>query len=247
MAVFRSQSIVFDLFHTIADPDDFKPPTFSSPAKIAEIFGLDAKDFARYWEETSRLRNTSRSRKPLDLVEDYVTRNRGRPPTRGDLLMIDTFLGRYYDMALANPKSEVVVALHNLKYNGLKLCIVANVSEREVSTWYRSPLSGLFDFAQFSYEVGYEIPSKEAFSGILGKMGSSPASAVYVSGGVMGDLHCAKELGFGMTVLMEGFLRKHRLKSEPDLSEMEKSADACIQRISELEETLLRVAPTASS
>ena len=100
----------------------------------------------------------------------------------------DTLLGRYFDMALQNPKSDVVFALHNLKYQGLKLGILSNTNSREISTWFRSPLSGVFETTCFSCNIGFETPSPEAYNHILNRLGVSAGSSVYVSGGTKGTL-----------------------------------------------------------
>jgi len=235
---FRAHAVVFDLFSAVVDPDDFRPKDFNAITKIAEVFNLDSTAFTKYWNESAHIRNASRSRKPLDLIEDYLARNNCRLPSKGDMLIADTLLGRYFDMALQNPKSDVVFALHNLKYQGLKLGILSNTNSREISTWFRSPLSGVFETTCFSCNIGFETPSPEAYNHILNRLGVSASSSVYVGGGTKGTLKGAKDAGFGMVIFMEGFVAKHHLGSDIEIAESEAVADATIQRISELEELL---------
>jgi FMN phosphatase YigB (HAD superfamily) len=239
---FSAQSIVFDLFHTIIDPDDLKPKEFQAEQKISEVFGLDAKDFAKYWSELSHVRNTTRSKKPIDLVEDYIIRNTRRHPTKGDLVLVDTLLGRYQDLALQNPKHETVAALHNLKFKGIKLGLLSNNDTRDVATWYRSPLSGLFDAVCFSFDIGCEKPSREAYSAVLNRLGSSVDSSAYVGHGE--DLRGAKEAGFRTVIFMEGYVSGNGARDHHALVSQEEVSDLTIQRISELEETL-KLYPTA--
>ncbi len=168
----RPLAVVFDLFNAVVDPEDYRPKDFNTIAKIAELFNLDSKAFEKYWSDSAQIRNTSRSRKPLDLIEDYASQNNGRAPTKGDLLIVDTLLGRYYDMALQNPKSDVVVSLHNLKYQGLKLGVLSNTSSREISTWFRSPLSGVFEKTGFSCNSGLAMSSKEAYQDVVAQIRS---------------------------------------------------------------------------
>ncbi len=240
---FRPRAVVFDLFNAVVDPDDFRPAGFNTTAKIAELFGLDGAAFEKYWSDSAYLRNTSRSRKPLDLIEDYVSRNSRRHPTKGDLLIVDTLLGRYYDMALQNPKSDVVVALHNLKYQGLRLGVLANTSSREISTWFRSPLSGVFEATGFSCNVGFGIPSKEAYKEVLSHLGVEASNSVYVGGREKGSLKGARDAGLGKVIYMEGFVAKHHLQSAEEMAESEKIADATVLRITELEELLKTSTP----
>jgi FMN phosphatase YigB (HAD superfamily) len=234
----RPHAAVFDLFNTVVDPDEHRPRDFNTVAKIAEVFNLEPKSFEKYWNDSAQIRNTSRSRKPLDLIDDYVSQNNGRTPTKGDLLIVDTLLGRYYDMALQNPKSEVVVALHNLKYQGMKLGVLANTSSREISTWFRSPLSGVFEAAGFSCNTGHGMPSREAYLDVVGRLGVDAKNSVFVGGKEKGSLQGARDTGFGKVIFMEGFIAKHHLLSPGEINELEKNADATILRVTELEELL---------
>ncbi|HXQ91636.1 MAG TPA: HAD family hydrolase [Nitrososphaerales archaeon] len=235
---FQARAVVFDLFSAVVDPGDFRPKDFNVISKIAEVFNLDSAAFTKYWDESAHIRNTSKSRKPLNLIEDYLARNNSRLPSKGDMLIADTLLGRYFDLALQNPKSEVVFALHNLKYQGLKLGALSNTNSREISTWFRSPLSGVFETTSFSCNIGLETPSKEAFNHILSRLGVSASSTVYVGGGEESMLKGAKDTGFGMVIFMEGFVAKHHMRSDQEIAKSEAIADATIQRISELEELL---------
>lgn len=236
------RAVVFDLFNAVVDPDSLRPKDFNPIAKIAEIFNLSAGEFEKYWNGTVQMRSTSRSRRPLDLIEDYVSDNCGRAPTKGDMLIVDTLLGRYQDLALQDPKSEVVVALHNLKYQGLKLGVLSNTSSREITTWFRSPLSGVFESTGFSCDTGYMMPSKEAYDGLVKKMGVEAHDTVFVGGKERGSLKGARDAGFGRVIFMEGFAARHHSLSPDELRESEKLADATIMRISELEELLKKKA-----
>lgn len=239
---FRPRAVIFDLFNAVVDPDDFRPSDFNPIAKIAEVFNLDAKAFEAYWIESARIRNSGRTRKPLDLIEDYVSQHNGRSPTKGDLIIVDTLLGRYYDMALQNPKSEVVVALHNLKYQGLKLGLLANCSPREISTWFRSPISGVFEHPCFSCDTGHVMPAGDAYNHATKLLGTEAGSSVFVGGRERGSLKGARDAGFGRVIFMEGFIAKHHLWSQQEISESESFADVTIMRVSELEE-LLKATP----
>jgi FMN phosphatase YigB (HAD superfamily) len=141
-------------------------------------------------------------------------------------------------MALQNPKSDVVVALHNLKYQGLKLAVVANTSSREISTWFRSPLSGVFEVTGFSCNTGLVMPAKEAYTEVTKSIGVNVDRCVFIGGREQDSLRGARDAGFGKVVFMEGFAAKHHLLSAPELADCEGRADVTVMRISELEELL---------
>ncbi len=232
----RTQGIVFDLFGTLADPDEITPRDFQRSKKIAELFNLDADAFIKYWNDLTPVRNTSKSKKTINLIEDYVLKNTGRRPTKGDLLVADTFLGRYHDRSLLDPKSDVVSALHNLKFKGIRLGVLSNTDERQVAMWFRSPLSGVIDAACFSFDIGYEKPAREAYSAVITKMGIPAGSCIYVGASSPDDLKGAKDVGFAMTVFMEGFVASGGRHSDEEIRNTEAFCDKTIQRISELEE-----------
>jgi putative hydrolase of the HAD superfamily len=234
----RVQGIVFDLFRTLVDPDELTPRDFQKTKKIAELFNLDPIAFSKYWNDLTQIRNTSKSKKTINLIEDYVVKNTGRPPTKGDILVADTILGRYHDRSLQDPKSDVISALHNLKFKGVRLGVLSNTDERQVAMWFRSPLSGVIDAACFSFEIGFEKPAKEAYSAVLVKLGVPAGSSIYVSDGESDDLKGAKEAGFGTTVFMEGFVSRDGTRTSEENRTSENTADKTIQRISELEEMI---------
>ena len=232
----RTHGIVFDLFGTLADPEEITPRDFQRSKKLAELFSVDPDAFAKYWNDLTPLRNTSKSKKTINLIEDYVLKNTGRRPTKGDLLVADTILGRYHDRSLQDPKSDVVSALHNLKFKGIRLGVFSNTDERQVAMWFRSPLSGVIDVACFSFEMGYQKPAKEAYAAVISKMGVAAGACIYVSAGDIDDLKAAKDAGFGRIVFMEGFVARSGTRSDEQIRNAQAFADKTIQRISELEE-----------
>ena len=70
---FQVQSVVFDLFHTLVDPDVYRPEGFTRAYKIAEALGLaEADQFARYWDEVEAKRHVDGSKKVAQYADDYL-------------------------------------------------------------------------------------------------------------------------------------------------------------------------------
>jgi len=44
------RAVVFDLFHTLVDPEEFRPRDFDRAGRVAEILGLDSAAFRLFWE-----------------------------------------------------------------------------------------------------------------------------------------------------------------------------------------------------
>ena len=231
---FKVQSVVFDLFHTLVDPEDYRPKDFTMTSKVAELFKLDQDAFSKYWSETLVERCTSRSRKTLDYVEKYVQKTIGKPCSKDDLMIAEFILGRYQDLAIRNPDPMVRQTLAKLKYNGVKLGLLSNVDEREVSAWPYSSLASLFDAVCFSCESGYMKPSKEAYSLVLNRLGTLAQSSIYVGDGGSEELAGAKDAGFGFVVFMRGYVAKNGLKSQEEIRKLVTIADLAIDNLTEV-------------
>ncbi len=66
------ESAVFDLFHTIVDPEEFRPKSFRRVEFVAQALNLDLQSFTSYWSNTLALRTTDRSQTIVKLIEAYL-------------------------------------------------------------------------------------------------------------------------------------------------------------------------------
>ena len=232
---FQVQSVVFDLFHTLVDPDVYRPEGFTRAYKIAEARGLaDADEFARYWDEVEAKRHVDGSKKVAEYADDYLLEHGGRRCTPEELDQVNLLWGRMHDLALLKPRDEVVSALRYLRTRGLKLGLLSNIDEREAVNWTNSPLSPLFDVACLSFEIGHSKPSKEAYSLVLSRLGTDASSSIYVGDGSHDELVGAKRAGFGLVVFMKGFISGEGKRSAEVLNKRQAVADATIMGIGEL-------------
>jgi putative hydrolase of the HAD superfamily len=228
------QSVVFDLFHTLVDPEGFRPTGFHRAEKIADIFHLDRQRFREYWEATKHERCTNRSKKTLDYVLEYVSKANGIAPGKGDVIMAELILGRYQDLAIEKPRQQVKDAVLALRDSGIKLGLLTNADEREARKWPGSPLAMLFDASCFSFSIGYEKPEKEAYTAILQKLRAAAENSIYVGDGGSDELRGAKEAGFGLVVFMNGFVSKNGLRTQAELEQFERTADVTVSSLSDL-------------
>ncbi|MDA4134064.1 MAG: HAD hydrolase-like protein [Thaumarchaeota archaeon] len=232
---FQVQSVVFDLFHTLVDPDVYRPEGFTRAYKIAEALGLaEADEFARYWDEVEARRHVDGSKKVAQYADDYLFEHRGRRCTPEELDQVNLLWGRMHDLALLKPRDDVVSALRNLHARGLKLGLLSNIDEREAVNWTSSPLSPLFDVACLSFEIGHSKPSREAYSLVLTRLGADASSSIYVGDGSHDELAGAKRAGFGLVVLMKGFISGEGKRSADVLNKRQAVADETIMGIGEI-------------
>jgi putative hydrolase of the HAD superfamily len=226
-------AIVFDLFHTIVDPEDFRPKDHRRAEQVVKLLRVDAAKFSSYWSKTLSTRNTSRSVTPIHLVEQFLAKE-GLTRDREVLAKIDYELGRFQDMALLNPRPDVVSALRSLRDQGLKLGLLSNCDSREARQWPNSPIAPLFHSACFSYDIGVVKPDARAYETVLERLGEIGKRSVYVGDGGSNELQGAKAAGIKLTVFMEGFVASNGLRTPDEIQRFRRVADVSIHRLEEL-------------
>lgn len=238
----KAQSIVFDLFHTLVDPEAFRPKGFNRAYSIAELLRLEDKDkFATWWKGTEPERHISKSKKVAQFADDYLWENTGRHCSEEEFARIELICGQLLDMAILNPLPEVVANLGDLRNSGVKLGLLSNADESEVGNWSKSPISPFFQTACFSFEIGYSKPATEAYSIVLDRLRADAPSSVFVGDGGHGELRGARRAGFGLVVFMKGFVSRNGIRTSGQLKESEELADVAINDLKEIPGLLNRL------
>jgi putative hydrolase of the HAD superfamily len=232
------QCVVFDLFHTLVDDDEFRPKSFRRTERIASLLQVDPVAFSSYWTNTLTIRNT-RSNPIVTLVEDYLSKL-GKTCSPKLLSQIDYELGRYQDMAILNPRPEIINVLKSLTKNGFRLGLLSNCDKREARQWQRSPISSFFETVCFSYAIGCQKPDREAYQMVLEKLDASPSQTAFVGDGGSNELDGARAAGFGLVVFMKGFVSRNGLHTAAELELFQRSADASIDNLRDLPNVLNR-------
>jgi putative hydrolase of the HAD superfamily len=241
---FQIQSVVFDLFHTLVDPEVYRPEGFIRARKIAEVLRLaDADRFAQWWSEMEVERHVNGSKKIGQYADEYLLRHAGRRCAQEELAQITHIWGQMQDLALLNPRDEVLSALRQVRDRGVKIGLLSNIDEREAVNWTQSPLAPLFDVACMSFEIGHSKPSKEAYSLVLSRLGADASSSIYVGDGGHDELMGARRAGFGLVVFMKGFISRNRIRDKDAMDRLQDEADATIMDLSDLPKLVDRLRP----
>lgn len=228
---------VIDLFHTLVDPEDFRPKEFRRVAQIVSALQLEEEEFLRYWRGEEIAHKVQTTAAPItEFVSDYLA-TLGKTAELDVLKTIDHEYGRYQDEAILNPRPHVMPALKQLRDMGLKLALLSNTTQREVHVWSQSKLSPLFDAAVFSCDIGCMKPDAIAYKAALEKLGGvKPSDAAYIGDGA--DVIGAKEAGFGYVIFMRGFVAHNGLRTPEEITDLEQAADTVIDSLSELPDLL---------
>jgi HAD superfamily hydrolase (TIGR01549 family) len=216
----------------LVDPEDFRPKEFRRAEIVALLLELDKPKFIEYWETTSKSRLIT-PRREIEYVKDFVAES-GGSVSNSSLDEAESALGRYQDLALLNPRREVLKSLKLVKARGYKLGLLSNTHERDTREWPRSPLAPLFEAVAFSYEIGVVKPDARAYQHILGRLGAEASKCVFVGDGANEELAGAKNANFKSVVFMKRFVSRNGLRSAERLEAIARQADHTVDSFEEL-------------
>ncbi len=190
------KSLVFDLFHTLVDPDDFRPAGFRRLEASAAVLGVDFALLEAAWNEA--LPDLVRGRDSVRGLLRRVAHENGRPARTLDIAPAAEALGRYQDLALLHPRREVLELLKRVQQR--TIAILTNCHDRDIEAWRQSPLVGLVGSAVFSTKAHVAKPDPEAYAAVVATMGCSPEEVVYVGNGGDDELAGARTAAIGTIV-----------------------------------------------
>lgn len=228
--------IVFDLFHTLVDPEDFRPREAWRLRLVAEAMGdVNGRELIMFWKDTYEERMTS----PVsgtDLVVRYAAENgiELSPEQRSE---VTTHLGDYQDLALEQPRPDVTAAVTDLAVR-YPLALLSNCYVEEVAAWPRSPLAPHFAGAAFSYAIGARKPARAAYDAATALLELDLAHCTFVGNGGSNELRGAREAGFALVVHQNQFNQSDGLVSVEEQQRRAAQADAQITSLADLEPLL---------
>jgi putative hydrolase of the HAD superfamily len=225
-------TIVFDLFHTLVDPQEHAPPGYARIRAVAGILGLPEQDVQLWWEQRVPVL-VSQPVSPVDEVVEWA-RSRRIVLDPSHIAEIDRALGMYADAALRRPVEGVLPALDHLRSVGLAITILSNAVVRDVRSFPLSPLAPLVDDACMSCFTGMVKPNLIAYTGALERVGSAPDRAIFVGDGGSDELAGARSAGYAGIVCVRGPVRRGGWRAPDEQARIESDADLVIEDVSEL-------------
>lgn len=196
-----SGPVIFDLFHTLVDPDDFRPRGFRRLDAAAAVLGVAAEVLHAEWDRV--LPDLVRGRDSIRGMLRRVAHSNGRPARTMDIAPAAETLGRYQDLCLLHPRPLIIELLDSLRDRQVGL--LTNCHDRDVEAWGQSPLGGRIDCAAFSTKIHAAKPDAEAYEWILGQLGIAPGDAVFVGNGGDDELAGAAAAGIGTIIHFAAF------------------------------------------
>jgi len=213
------EAVVFDLFHTLVDPEMFRPPGFDRVTEAARCFGVDPAQLDRVWHEEVVPVVVRSPVRPADLLAEAASRLGGRVDASA-VDAADDALGRHQDRALAEPLQGVVATLRALRSAGIKTGLLSNAHERDVRAWAASPVAPLFDAVVISCDAGVAKPDPEAYAMTLDLLGVPAENAVFCGDGNGEELRGARRAGFGLVVAVTGPALRSGLRTAEEMRDL---------------------------
>ena len=232
------EAVVFDLFHTLIDPEPLYPPGFDKRAVIADIAGVERAGLQGFWVETYVERETT----TVDLVDlfDRHCTSVGRPLSPAARVEIDEVLGVAVDRAIREPDPEIVELLAELD-GRVAVGVLSNCHEREVRHWDESPLAPLVQVIGRSCRIGAMKPDRVAFDWVVDRLGVDPSRSLYVGNGGSDELAGARRSGFATVVHMNAYDRRAGSLTLDDQARRAGDADVSVDSVAQLVTTIGRM------
>jgi len=193
--------VIFDLFHTLVDPDDFRPQGFRRLDAAAAVIGVPAEVVQAEWDRV--LPDLVRGHESIRGMLRRVAHRNGRPARTMDIAPAAETLGRYQDLCLLHPRPAIIEMLDSLRDRPVGL--LTNCHDRDVEAWGQSPLSRRIDCAAFSTNIHAAKPDAAAYEWILGELGAHASEAVFVGNGGDDELAGAAAAGVGIIIHFAAF------------------------------------------
>lgn len=225
-------SIVFDLFHTLVDPQEHAPVGFRRLEAVAGILNLPIAEIELWWHQrVDELATTPIS--PIDALVEFAT-SRRIVMSPAAIAELDRAMGAAQDAALAQPIQGVVEALGRLADQGVGRIVLSNAVVRDVRTFGDSPLAEMVDEACMSCFTGLVKPDTAAYLGALDRAGASAGRSLFVGDGGSDEFLGAREAGFARVIAVTGPVNRGAWRSTEEQQRIVADADLAIVDVPDL-------------
>lgn len=225
--------VVFDLFHTLVDPEDHRPDGYVRSAAVAELLGVPVEPFVAWWDELEEERTRGRTPPNTELFARAAAEV-GVEVDAGTLSEADRVYGHHQDRAIRAPRPEILDAVAALHGRGYRLAVLSNAERRDTRAWLDPPLARWFDVTVFSCDLGAVKPELPAYEAVLDALRLPASELTYVGDGGGDELTGARCAGFGRVVAARWFVPANGLRTEDEQRRAERDADAVVADVGDL-------------
>jgi putative hydrolase of the HAD superfamily len=200
----KIEVVFFNLFFTLVTPQ------YNNGRDENDVLGISKEQWEECAEDVTLYleRAIGKETNPQKIIESIIKKSEIKASDNQINEILELRKNRF-QKSLIDVDCKVLEVLSDIKKSGKRLCLISNAEVIDVMYWKQSPLSNFFDYAVFSYKVGYVKPQSEIYHIGLNKMNTIPEKSVFIGDGGSNELRGAKELGM-KTILSGYFLEKER-------------------------------------
>ncbi|MGB0371947.1 MAG: HAD family hydrolase [Opitutales bacterium] len=194
----RSKAVFFDLFHTLVYLHTEGPNSVNTYTHLG--FPHDVWFDLIFESSEERLKGKTRDKYAIirDLAHEYD------PSIDEALIRFDVEERvKRFQAGFDNLTEERFAVIQSLKHAGLSIGLIGNADAVEITGWYDSKISRLFDSVIFSFDVGAVKPEPAIYEIALESLGVSATESVFVGDGASHKLKGTRELGFTTVMTTE--------------------------------------------
>jgi len=193
----RTKAVFFDLFETLvtefADGARLTARTYN----YMDLLGLSNDDFKREWNQRQEKRMTGYFPNYIAVIEDILE---SRQLKYDEAAIQYLYQARIKEKSVPfqNIRADVLELLTSLKSNHIKLGLISNCTEEEISGWDDSELSRFFDTTFFSYQAGLAKPDIRIYQMACDHLSVKPEEAIFIGDGGSNELEGADLTGLNV-------------------------------------------------
>ncbi|GGG72212.1 HAD family hydrolase [Paenibacillus radicis (ex Gao et al. 2016)] len=216
----KVKAVFFDLFETLISEFVNGSRKAARSTLLEEALGVDSSLFRTEWNARQQQRmDGTYSDFPSVIAEILKVLDH---PVDNDIIEA-LHRERIAEKAIvfSSLDQRILRMLEQVQELGIKICLISNCTQEEVTAWHSSELAACFDAALFSYQVKAAKPNPEIYQLACEKMGVSPAESLFVGDGGSNELEGAAKVGmtaYQATWFVPPYISE-RIKGYPKLAE----------------------------
>jgi putative hydrolase of the HAD superfamily len=187
----KFEAVIFDLFGTLVD--DFGSSVGQMHHEMAAALAVPYEQFMALWGQTAKMRIIG----AFETVEaniKYVCDTINVNPTTEQLEKAVEIRMKYIRQAL-RPRPEAISTASELKNKGYKIGLLSNCSIEIPILWQETAFANLFNATVFSSRERLKKPDTRIFDLACERLGTMPASCLYIADGEDHELKAAASVG----------------------------------------------------
>ncbi|RAP76140.1 HAD family hydrolase [Paenibacillus montanisoli] len=188
------QAIYFDLFETLITEFENGRRRSKRSYDYNTLLGIPNEAFKAEWAARSVKRMNGHFASYREVILDILS---GRELTVDEDAIQFLYEARLQEKVLPfeHVEHEIVTLLADLRRKGIRIGLISNCTEEEVSHWRDSRLADYFDDCIFSYEVKCSKPDTRIYALACERLQVRPEDCAFVGDGGSNELEGAARAG----------------------------------------------------